>query len=187
MAVATAAALVGTGLSAFQTIKASKEKKDAQRAMDNYERQDLVNPHKDIQLSTYGTDIMRQDASRDIASFTDAARNAGIRGIMGAIPKLQAGSNRVNQQIGMDLEKQDLNRQQMIARGEERNTAYRENRDNQNLSAISSQYNAANQDFNQGLWGVASGITSFARQADFGGFTPQVSPVNELETKGISM
>ena len=178
MAVATAAALIGTGISAFQTIKGASDKKAAQSAMDNYRRVELDNPYKNIQLSTYGTDIMRQDAALNLATLSDDARSAGVRGVMGAIPKLQAGYNKVSQQIGIDLEKQDLDRQYAVAQGDERILRMKEQRDNQNINAISSQYNAANEDFNRGLWGVASGLTSWANQADFGGFTPQVSSVN---------
>lgn len=187
MGVMTATALVGTGLSAYQTVKDSSDKRKAQKEMDNYERQELINPYKDIQLSTYGTDIMRDDAARDVASFTEAARNSGIRGIMGVLPKLQANSNKVNQQIGMNLERQDLERKRMQARGDERIMNYKENRDNQNISAISSQYNAANQDFNNGLWGVASGLTSAVRNTNFGQNTPQANSVNALSPQGISM
>jgi hypothetical protein len=187
MAVATAAALVGVGLSAAQAIKASSDKKKAENEMRNYKRQDLVNPYENMKLSTYGTDIMREDAGRDIASLTDAARGGGVRGVMGAIPRLQAQSNQVNQQIGANLEQQDLRRQYSIAQGEQQNTRIRENRDNQNLSAISSQYNAASQNMNAGIWGAASGLASAARTTDFGGFTPQVDSVGAVASQGVSM
>jgi hypothetical protein len=163
MGVATATALIGTGISAFQAINGANQRKKAQQEMDNYERQELVNPSENIRLSTYGTDIQREDASRAVATFTDAARNAGIRGIYSALPKIQAKSNEVNQQIGQQLEKQDINRQYKIAQDEMRLMGIKENRDYQNLNAISSQWNASNQDFNQGLWGVASGVASAMR------------------------
>ena len=163
MGVMTATALVGTGISAFQTIKAGKEKKDAQKAMDNYNRQELVNPYENIKLSTYGTDVMREESARTVASLTDTARSMGARGAMGLIPKIQANANKVNQEIGMDLEQQDVNRQKMIAGGGERIMGYKEQRDNNNISALSSQYTAANEDFSKGLWGMASGAMSTMR------------------------
>lgn len=184
MGVMTASALIGTGLSAYQTIKSAKDKKDAQNAMRNYNRQELINPYENIKLSTYGTDVMREESARNTSTMVDALRGAGTRGIA-QLPKLQANTNKVNQEIAMDLERQDLRRQQMIARGDERIMAYKEQRDIDNLGAISSQYNAANQDFNKGLWGVASGITSTMRNTDFGGFTPQVESVGSINSKGI--
>lgn len=162
MGVATATALVGAGISVYQTVKANKEKKDAAEEMKAYNRQELENPYENIQLSTYGTDIMREESARTIASLTDAAKSAGVRGVMSAIPRIQSGANQVSQQIGADLEQQDLKRQYAVAQGEEQIMGVKENRDNQNIGAISSQYNAANQDFNQGLWGAATGLASAA-------------------------
>lgn len=163
MGITTATALVGVGLSAYSAIKANKDKKKASKEAKKYQRQEIVNPYKDIPLSTYGTDIMREDASRDVATITEAARSAGLRGIATAIPRIQAHSNKVNQQIGMDLEKQDLRRKYNEAQAEMRIMGIHEQRDNQNLAALSSQYNAADQNFKQGLWGVASGLSSAAR------------------------
>lgn len=189
MGVATATALVGAGISAYSAIKGAKDKKEAQRAMDNYERQELNNPYENIQLSTYGTDIQRQDASRDVATLTDAARNAGIRGILGGLPKIQAKSNRVNQNIGMQLEQQEINRQRAIARGEMQLTGIRENRDVENINALSSQYNAGNQQMWGSIMGTASGLASAGRAVDNSGFgfTPQVDSVNSgVENQGIT-
>ena len=163
MGVATVTAIVGAGISAYTAIKSASDKKKAQAQLNNYERQELINPYKDIKLSTYGTDIQRQDANRDVATLTEASRNAGIRGVFGAVPKIGALSNKVNENIGQQLEQQDINRQQAIARGEMQLMGVKENRDNQNISAISSQWNAANQDYQRNLWGVASGLASAGR------------------------
>lgn len=163
MGLATATALVGTGLSAFQTIKSGKEKRDAKNAMNNYNRVDLENPYENIQLSTYGTDIMKEQSARNTASAIDAVRGGGARLIASTLPKIQANANKVDQNIAMDLEQQDLKRQYAIARGDENILRMKEQRDRENIAAISSQYNAANQNFNQGLWGVASGAASTMR------------------------
>lgn len=187
MGVATASALIGTGLSAYQTIKAGSDRKKAERDAANYNRQDLINSYKNIQLSTYGTDVMKEQSARNAATMIDASRSGGARTVASTLPRIQANLNSVDQQIAMDLEKQDIARQRDIARGEERLTLIKEQRDIDNLNAISSQYNAANQDFNRGLWGVASGISSLGRQVDFGGFTPKVSAVNATNPQGVSL
>ena len=122
MGVATASALVGTGLSAYQTIKGASDKKKAERAMNNYERQELVNPYEDIQILTRGTDIMREQADKTTASLVEAARGGGIRGVHSMLPAIQANSNKINQDIAMDLENQEKRRQELIARGDERLT-----------------------------------------------------------------
>lgn len=163
MAALTAASLIGTGLAAYQTIKAGSEKKSIGNEIDNYNVYEPTNSAKNISLNTLGTDIMRQDAARDIGSLTDAAISGGVRGVMGAIPKIQAGANKVNQDIAMDYANRDERRQYAVARGEEKIMDWKINRDNQNIAALSSQYNASNENFNRGLWGMASGVMSTVR------------------------
>lgn len=181
------AALIGTGISAFQTLSSLGKKNSIEDEFNNYKRNELKNPYENMKLSTYGTDVMREESARNVASLTDSAISAGVRGVMGAIPKIQASANQVAQQIGTNLEEQDQRRQYAIAQGDERIMAMKENRDNQNLAALSSQYNAANQDFNQGLWGIASGISSFANAGGFNSSNPQAQSVNSgISPQGFS-
>ena len=162
MGVATATALVGTGLSAFQTINSAKEKKDAEKEKNAYQVFEPTNAAENISLASGATDIMRDESARNTATMVDALRNAGPRGIA-QIPRLQANANKVNQDIGLSYLERDEKRKYAVARGEEKIMDWKVNRDNNNLSAISSQYNAANENFNKGLWGVASGISSTMR------------------------
>ena len=52
--------------------------------------------------------------------------------------------------------------QNAIAAAEEKLNDWKVGRDNTNIAALSSQYNAANQDLNKGLWGMASGLMTYA-------------------------
>ena len=162
MAVATAAALVGTGISAYQAIKAGKDRKASKNAMDNYDRQELVNPYEKLKLSTYGTDIRREESARTVASLTDIAKGMGARGAWGLIPKIQGNANKVEGDIATDYVDKFEKREYAIAAAEEKINDWKVGRDNTNIAALSSQYNAANQDLNKGLWGMASGLMTYA-------------------------
>lgn len=160
---AISTAVIGAGLSAYQLAQAAKQKKDAQNAINNYERTDIsadANPYRDIQLSTVGTDLAREEGQMMTASALGALQNGGVRGILGGLPNLVSANNTLNRNIQADLDRQNQERQLGIARGEERLIGMRENRDYNNLNALSSQYNAGNQDMWSGISGVGSGLTS---------------------------
>lgn len=159
----TAAALVGTGLSAYQAVSAAGEKKASKNAMDNYNLHEPQNASKNISLASRGTDIMREESARTVASLTDIAKGMGARGAYGLIPKIQANANKVEEKIAMDMIARDEKRQYSIAADELKIDEWKINRDNANIAALSSQYTAANDSFNKGLWGVASGVTSTMR------------------------
>ena len=159
----TATALVGTGLSAFQAIKSASDKKKAESEAANYETTEIVNNAENLSLSTYGTDIMKEQSARNSALLIEAARGGGARGIASMLPRIQANNNKVDQDIAISLENQDIKRQYAINQGADNAMRMKVQRDTDNLSAISSQYNAANQNMNQGIWGVASGLASVGR------------------------
>jgi len=162
LAVATAAALVGTGISAIQAIGASKEKNASKRAMENYEVYEPTNTAKDISISSVGADIRREESARTVSSLTDIAKGMGARGAWGLIPKIQGNANKVEGDIATDYGDKFEKRDYAIAAAEEKINDWKVGRDNTNISALSSQYNAANQDLNKGLWGMASGLMTYA-------------------------
>lgn len=163
MGAATATALVGTAISGYQAISSASEKKKVGDEIANYNRQDLVNSYRNMPLFTRGTDIMKEQSAINAASAIDTVRGGGARLVASTLPKIQSNLNKVDQEIALNLERQGIEREKMIAQGEERLTLLKEQRDIDNLNALSSQYNAAQQNFNQGLWGVASGVSSAAR------------------------
>ena len=158
----TAAALVGTGLSAYQAVSAAGEKKASKNAMDNYNLHEPQNASKNISLASRGTDIMREESARTVASLTDIAKGMGARGAWGLIPKIQGNANKVEGDIATDYVDKFEKREYAIAAAEEKINDWKVGRDNTNIAALSSQYNAANQDLNKGLWGMASGLMTYA-------------------------
>ena len=94
--IGTAAA--GLALSGYQMYQGNKQSKEAANALKNYKRNDLTNPYENDQISTVGSDYMREQSGQMSADMVDSSRNGGIRAIFGGIPKIQAMTNSANQE-----------------------------------------------------------------------------------------
>jgi len=70
---------VVNGLS--QMISGAKEKRNAQRALENYQRQQLENVQKDRTVSTLGSDLQREEQARLASTQISALQGAGTRGL----------------------------------------------------------------------------------------------------------
>lgn len=157
MAAATTIAMAGVGLlgSGYQAIKGAKDAKDAQRALENYERQELTNIAEGLQVSTLGADLQREEQARLAATQVGALQGAGARGVIGGLGRVEAGNQQMNRQIGAELDAQQKQIDQMRAQDEANIRGMQEQREQQDVAALSSQYNAGNQMMWQGIGGIA--------------------------------
>lgn len=174
MAAATSV-VIGAGLAAYQISEAEKAKKKANRELNNYERQDLDNAFKEISISTLGSDLIREESQRTTAGLVDVMQNGGARTILGGIPRVVGAMNQSNLEAAKLLDGQYQNREYAIAGDNARIEGIRENRDNMNISALSSQVNAAKQDAMNGYMGLASSVAMGAREYDRGVAKPAPS------------
>src|SRR4051812_36276776 len=105
-----AASAIGAGLGIagglYNTIAGAKEKRAAQNALNNYDRQELTNSFEGAQVSQLGSDNQREDLARNVATSVDALRSGGARTLVGGIGRLNAGANAVNAKIAADLDQQ---------------------------------------------------------------------------------
>lgn len=164
MASAAAGAL-GAGVGLYSTIQGAKQSKEAQRALEAYQRQEFQNVAEGMQVSTLGADLQREEQQRVAASQINALQEAGTRGIVGGAGRVEAGNQAVNRQIGADLDMQQKQIDQIRAQDEARIRDMQENREMQDISALSSQYNTGQQNMMSGLGNVIAGtgqaITGF--------------------------
>lgn len=158
---------IGVGISGLKAYQGMKQKKEAQNELNDYERQDLTNAFENVKISTVGTDLMREENQRTSANLVDASRNAGIRGILGGIPKIQASTNDQNREAQVSLDNQVQKREYAVAEDNTRLRGIKENRDNANIAALSSQIDKGEQDMWDGITGAAKGISTIANNADF--------------------
>lgn len=160
--------VLGLGLGAYKAIDGAKRTDDAEDAARNYDRVDLTNAYKEMPISTFGSDLLREENARTSANLVDALRMGGSRSILGGIPKVVGATNMINQEAAKMIDGQVINRNYAVAGDDIRIQQMREARDNANLAALSSQANAGRQDMMDGMMGVADSISYGARNIDFG-------------------
>lgn len=171
MAVATSMAVMG-GLGVakglYDTVSASKREKQHQAELDAYQRKELTNTYRDMQISTIGSDAMREESSRNIATSMNTIGNAGSRAIIGAASKVVAEQNNVNQGIQKELDDQVIKRNYAIAEDDGRIRDMQEQRENADLAGLGNAVDVARQDQNMGLNTIFNSIGAVATsgQAD---------------------
>ena len=187
MAAATATAILGGGLSAYQAIDGANQKRKAKNALQRSKRQDLdaSNPYENTPISTVGSDIMTEQSQMNNANAVDALRNGGTRGIA-MIPQVVANSNRQNQEIRSYLDDQVTKRNYAIAGDKTAIRGMKEERENADLAGLGQQMQVGRQDMWSGFRGLASSGMYAANNIDFSGSNPQVSGVESyLKPSGL--
>lgn len=174
------------GLGIYQTISAAKQQADAKKALNNYKRQELSNVADGLSVSTLGADLQREEQARLASTQTSALSEAGSRAILGGAGRVEAGNQNVNAKISADLDAQQKEIDMLRARDEANMRNIQENREVSDISALSSQYNAGQQNKFQGLGNIVQGTGTVMNTTDFGGFTPQVKEVNALTPAGLN-
>ena len=129
-------AVISAGSSVGQMVSGNKMARQAKREIDNYQRQDLINPYEGLQVSTLGADRQREDLARSIATLANQAAMGGSRGILGLAPQMLAQQNQQTAQIASELDQQEKQRQQLIARGNEMVQNMNEVREQQDLAGL---------------------------------------------------
>ena len=170
MAAATATALIGGGLAAYQAYEGASQSKKAKNALQRYKRQDLdaSNPYENIPISTVGSDIMTEQSQMNNANAVDALRNGGTRGIA-MIPQVVANSNRQNQEIRSYLDDQITKRNYAIAGDKTAIRGMKEERENADLAGLGQQMQVGRQDMWSGFRGLASSGMYAANNIDWNG------------------
>ena len=171
MAIGTTAAILG-GLSAAggigKAISGASNSRRARNAIENFRMQDLDNPYEDLSVSTLSSDLQREESARATATQIDALQQTGARGVLGGTQYLQRENNRLNQQIGADLDRQRTQIDRAIAQDDARIRGIREQRDLSTLSGLGTQMNVGRQDMWSGLGDVSQAFMFGANNLESG-------------------
>lgn len=160
--------LIGVGLSATQLAIAESEKKKQKEAIRNFKPQELTNPNENIQISTLKSEQETESALSRFGTTVEALQRGGARTVLGGIPKVNDSNILLQNLISQDLERQDANRSVLIAQGEERIRAIRENREQLALQGLGQALNVANQNSQTAVRDLASSGRSLASGLSFG-------------------
>jgi hypothetical protein len=169
MAAVTTVAIgvAGMAMSAYQAQQGAKQKKEAAEALKNLPVQDLTNPYEKLQVSTMGSDLKSEEQQRLEGSQIEALQGSGVRGVVGGLGRVEAGSQAVANQNAADLDAQRKAIDQAIAGDETAIRTMEEQRRRENVAALSSQFSAGQAQQYQGLQGAfqsaASGASGYAQ------------------------
>lgn len=160
-----AVAAVGLGLSVYQTVDAKKKEKEAKKAAEEYERQQLKNPYEDLQVSTLGAELQQQNLNNQVSTAADVLRAGGSRAVLGGLPTLYDNVIQANNQIAAGLDQQYNQNQQIAAQGNAMVQNMTEQREQQDLLGIGNAINTARQEYNQGLSNTIKSVYNVASAA----------------------
>ena len=165
----SAAALsAGTGLAG--AISQGKQAKNYQKQIENYQRQTLVNPYADLQVSTLGADRQREDLARTMTTYGNLASLSGTRGIASLLPNLTQTQNDQTAKIAANLDEQQKQIDQLKAQGEMQVQGMTEQRENNDLLGLGQAYQTSRANQAQSMGMIAQGLGTLGYAAANGVF-----------------
>lgn len=178
MAGATTIIAAGSlALAAGQTAASVFAKKKQQKALENLEVPELDRAFENIQISTEGSDLLKEENQRQSAMLIDAAKDGGVRSVMGSLPVLAAQNNIANREARAYLDDQIIRRDYAQAGDDTRIRQMNENRYMGDVQGLNNAIQASNQDIWSGVRGIGNSIMYAGRNGMFNS-TPQVNTVN---------
>jgi hypothetical protein len=162
--IAGAGLALGAATSVKGAIDAGKTKKDLR----NYKRQDLKNYAEDMQISTAGSDIMREESARTTNTLIGNITRGGSRAINENLGKIVSYNNKASQQAAMDIDRQYQDRNRMVAMENTRIQDMYERREEGDLAGLGAKLQADRQTTWNGLSAMQSSLAYGANNGMFG-------------------
>ena len=168
--IAASSAAISAGPGIAGAISQGKQAKNYQKQIENYQRQKLVNPYADLQVSTLGADRQREDLARAMTTYGNLAAMSGTRGIASLLPNLTQTQNDQTAKIAANLDEQEKQRQQLIAQGKMQVQGMTEQRENNDLQGSGQAYQTAKANQAQSMGMIAQGLGTLGYAAANGVF-----------------
>ena len=162
--------LAASGIASLaQTISGLSRRSRAKRLLEDFERQELKNVADQLKVSTLGAELQSQEAQRRFATSVDALRSAGVRGVVGGLPAVEAQQQRLQRQIAADLDRQQKQIDLIRAQDEARIRQIQEQRESMEIAGLGSEMAAGSREFQTGLSGLGQTATAFLSLDEGGG------------------
>ena len=161
-------AAVGAGLGIYQMIDSAKQKKEAKQALENIKRQEFKNIADDMQVSTLGSDLQKEEQARLASTQIESLKGGGNRALISGLGRIESGSQNINAKIAADLDMQQKQIDQIRAEDEARIRGMQEQRELADVSALSSQYQSGEDLNRMATANVIQGLGMVANSGVFG-------------------
>lgn len=166
---AVTSAVIGVASAGAQIASGISNTKKAKDAINDFNRQELQNPFENIQISTLKADQQTEANNVNLASSVSALQRGGTRAVLGGIPRINQQNVLLQNLISADLDRQDKERQRLIAQQDTRIQGIQENRENQALQGLGQQLQTGRQDTFSGLTNLASAGLALGSATSQGG------------------
>lgn len=180
MAAGTAMALLGTGLSIYQSKQAAENKREKEAQLADLEAPELDNAFQNIQISTLGSDLVREESQRTSANLINMAQQGGQASVMSMIPQIVSNNNRVNRHAQVDLDNQMQRREYAIAGDNARLRNMEERRYESEVAGLGQGISVAEQNIWNGINNAYGSALTVARGANGFKFNKQAKPDNSF-------
>lgn len=195
MAVGTTTAILG-GITAAggmaKAISGARMARKSRESLEKYNRQDSVNKFEDLEVSTLGADLRREEMSRNNATMVDALKSGGARTLVGGLGRVQAQNNLVSSEIASDLDLQQKEIDRLKAQDDVRIRQMIERREESDLAGLGQQMNVGRQDMWSGIGDISSagmfvannfqGNNTSRPTNSFNTFIPETTPFNSFNS-----
>lgn len=149
---------MSVGMGIQDSVRGSRQARQAKNALDNYKRQRLNNVAVGLDPSTLGSDLQRQEQARLASGQISALQGAGARGLIGGLGRVEVGNQTVMQQTGADLDMQQKQIDQLYAQDQAEIRNMQERREYSDIAALSSQYQQGIERARQGKSNIIKGV-----------------------------
>lgn len=159
--------MISAGLSAAgsiaQGIMGASQMSKAKKALANYKRQELTNTAQGLSISTAGAELKAEEVARTASTSISALQQGGVRGVVGGVGKVVASVDNSLAKSAADLDRQEKEKQKMIAQEEVRIQKMTEKREEADLAGLGQQMAVGQQNLMGGISGLASSVGQFAK------------------------
>ena len=152
---------LGVATSVVEMIQGYNKEGDAKRGMKKLmaNRPEPIDPYASLRPHTLGLNMAQDQSLRGMATQTQAASNAGVRG-MGFIPQLARQNAMVGMQSAANLDQQQAGIDQMQARGQMMQQQQKIDYFNQEAAGYSNLYNAGAGEWTSGMSNLTNTLAS---------------------------
>lgn len=161
--IAAASAAVSIGKSIHDSNQANKAEKSRQKALENYDRQELASAYGGLSVPMSGYKMQQEEIQRQQAEQTYMLSQTGAQGAIGGASQISMIGARSMRQLSADLEAAQFRLSEMKAADESNIRSMRETREQQDIAGLGADiaYNRAKQDA-----AVSRGIDTMASLAE---------------------
>ena len=169
---AIGAGVASAGIGIFQTAKGIIGERKDRKTIEEFKRQKLINPFRDIPISTLKSEQQTEAGLSRFATSVDVLQRGGTRAILGGLPKVSESNILLQNLISQDLEEQEIRRNLLIAEGEEKIRGIQENREINALLGLGQSLQTNRQDAASGFANIISSGLALTSAFDEEGLTP---------------